>query len=132
MSYLIDTNAISELVRARPDPRVADWFDRVEPELLHIAVHLARRHPNVHLDLSGIPPKNLLTYFPKLESIASKCLFGTDWPSPGVRSIAANARAFRELPLSEGAKARILSANADALFPPRDTVGPSNPPGQSP
>lgn len=38
MSYLIDTNAISELVRARPDPRVADWFDRVEPELLHISV----------------------------------------------------------------------------------------------
>ncbi len=38
MSYLIDTNAISELARARPDRRVTEWFDRVEPESLHISV----------------------------------------------------------------------------------------------
>ena len=38
MSYLIDTNAISELVRARPDRHVTDWFNRVAPESLHISV----------------------------------------------------------------------------------------------
>jgi predicted nucleic acid-binding protein len=38
MSYLIDTNAISELARARPDRRVTEWFDHVEPESLHISV----------------------------------------------------------------------------------------------
>lgn len=38
MSYLIDTNAISELLRARPEPRVAEWFDRAAPESLHISV----------------------------------------------------------------------------------------------
>lgn len=38
MSYLIDTNAISELARARPDRCVTEWFDRVEPESLHISV----------------------------------------------------------------------------------------------
>ena len=31
-----------------------------------------RRHPNVHLDLSGIPPKKLLEYLPRLEEIADK------------------------------------------------------------
>jgi len=31
-----------------------------------------------------IPPKTLLTYFPRLDEIAHKTLFGTDWPGPGV------------------------------------------------
>ena len=89
------------------------------PLWMETAVHLARRHRNVHLDLSGIPPKSLLEYLPKLESLAAKCLFGTDWPSPGVRSIAENVAAFLELPLTDSAKARILAGNADALFPVR-------------
>ncbi|MCH9019682.1 MAG: type II toxin-antitoxin system VapC family toxin [Proteobacteria bacterium] len=38
MSYLVDTNAISELVHARPDKRVAEWFDRAAPESLHVSV----------------------------------------------------------------------------------------------
>ena len=38
MSHLVDTNAISELVRARPDKRVAEWFDRAAPESLHVSV----------------------------------------------------------------------------------------------
>jgi predicted TIM-barrel fold metal-dependent hydrolase len=88
------------------------------PIWMETAVHLARRHRNVYLDLSGIPPKSLLEYLPKLESLASKCLFGTDWPSPGVRSIRENVDAFLELPISDDAKARILSGTADALWPP--------------
>ena len=89
------------------------------PIWMETAVHLARRHANVHLDLSGIPPKSLLEYLPKLESLASKCLFGTDWPSPGVRSIRENVDAFLTLPISDEAKARILGGTADALWPPR-------------
>ena len=38
MSYLIDTNAISELLRARPERRVTEWFDRAAPVSLHISV----------------------------------------------------------------------------------------------
>ena len=38
MSYLIDTNAISELARARPDPRVVEWFDGAATESLHVSV----------------------------------------------------------------------------------------------
>ena len=89
------------------------------PIWMETAFHLARRHRGVHLELSGIPPKNLLEYFPKLESIADKCAFGTDWPSPGVRSIRENVEAFLALPLADDAKRRILSGTADLLFPPR-------------
>jgi len=89
------------------------------PLWMETTVHLARRHPHVYLDLSGIPPKSLLEYLPKLESLAGKCLFGTDWPSPGVRSIKENVDAVLGLPLSENAKKQILSGTADLLFPPR-------------
>ncbi len=75
------------------------------PLWMETAFFLLRRHPNVFLDISGIPPKTLLKYFPRLEEIAAKTLFGTDWPSPGVREIKNNLDDFRALPLSEEAKA---------------------------
>jgi predicted TIM-barrel fold metal-dependent hydrolase len=81
------------------------------------AFFLVRRHRNVYMDISSIPPKKLLGYFPRLEEIADKVLFGSDWPGPGVPSIAANLEAFRALPLSGHAKHRILVDNAKALFP---------------
>ena len=55
------------------------------PLWMDTAFFLLRRHPNVYLDISGIPPKTLLKYFPRLDEIAAKTLFGTDWPGPGVR-----------------------------------------------
>ena len=79
------------------------------------AAFLARRHPNVHLDLSGIPPKKLLEYLPRLEDLADHCLWGTDYPSPGVASMKKNVEDFLALPLSEAAKQRILWDNAAAL-----------------
>jgi hypothetical protein len=36
--YLLDTNVISETVRAVPDPRVMRWLDSLEPEQLHVSV----------------------------------------------------------------------------------------------
>ena len=80
------------------------------------AFFLARRHPNVRLELSGIPPKKLLEHLPRLEELADKTLWGTDWPSPGIVSPSANVAAFRALPLSEGAKRKILFENARELF----------------
>jgi predicted nucleic acid-binding protein len=38
MSYLLDTNIISELVRAKPAKTVLAWFDDVPSEALHISV----------------------------------------------------------------------------------------------
>jgi predicted TIM-barrel fold metal-dependent hydrolase len=78
---------------------------------------LLRRHPNVYLDISGIPPKSLLTYFPRLSDIAHKTLFGTDWPSPGVVDIKRNLDEFRSLPLDEKTQAQILGGTAAALWP---------------
>ena len=87
------------------------------PLYMETAVFLVRRHPNVHLDLSGIPPKKLLEYLPRLEDLSDRCLWGTDYPSPGVTSMRGNVEDFLALPLSEAAKRRILWDNAAALIP---------------
>lgn len=38
MSYLLDTNVISELVRPRPEPKVVAWFGGVPDEILYLSV----------------------------------------------------------------------------------------------
>jgi predicted TIM-barrel fold metal-dependent hydrolase len=86
------------------------------PLFMPTAAFLARRHANVHLDLSGIPPKKLLAYLPRLEDLSDKCLWGTDYPSPGVLSMKRNLEDFLALPLSEAAKERILWSNGAALI----------------
>jgi hypothetical protein len=80
------------------------------------ALFLARRHPNVNLDISGIPPKALLRYFPRVASVADKVLWGTDWPSPGVVSMRRNVEEFRSLALGEEVERKILWDNASRLF----------------
>jgi uncharacterized protein len=86
------------------------------PLYVDTAAFLVRRHPNVHLDLSGIPPKKLLEYLPRLEELSDRCLWGTDYPSPGVFSMKKNVEDFLALPLSEAAKQRILWDNAEAII----------------
>src|SRR5262249_20902836 len=81
------------------------------------AFFLLRRHSNVYLDISGIPPKSLLEYFPRLHEVAHKTLFGTDWPGPGVPDVGTNLEEFRKLPLSAEAQQRILSGTALEIWP---------------
>ncbi|HET7435124.1 MAG TPA: amidohydrolase family protein [Thermoanaerobaculia bacterium] len=81
------------------------------------AFFLARRHANVHVDISGIPPKALLRYVPRLTQIADKTLWGTDWPSPGVTSMKQNVDDFRALNLGEQIDRKVLWENAARLFP---------------
>lgn len=38
MSYLLDTNVISELVRPKPAKVVLEWFENIPSEALHISV----------------------------------------------------------------------------------------------
>ena len=38
MTFLLDTNVVSELRRRRPDARVVSWLKRVEPAALSISV----------------------------------------------------------------------------------------------
>lgn len=77
---------------------------------------LLRRHPNIYFDISSIPPQNLLKYFPRLEELTEKTLFGSDWPGPGVRSIRANVDQFLEIAISDESKRKILYDNAMKLF----------------
>jgi uncharacterized protein len=82
------------------------------PIWMSTAFFLVRRHENVYLDISGIPPRALLDYFPRLESISDKTMFGSDWPGPDVRSIKGNLEEIRALPLSDEAKRKILRETA--------------------
>jgi hypothetical protein len=87
------------------------------PLWMDTAFFLLRRHPNVYLDISGIPPKALLKYFPRLGEIAHKTLFGTDWPGPGVPDVKQNLEDFKALPMSEQMREQILSRTAASLWP---------------
>ena len=82
------------------------WYDR--------AFFLAGLHENVYMDITGLPPQNLLKYFPDLERNAGKIIFGSDWP--GIIDIKRNVRAIMELPISTSTKAKILGENAAALL----------------
>jgi len=87
------------------------------PLWMEQAFFLVRRFPNVFMDVSSIPPTAVLRYFPRLVEVADKALYGSDWPSPGVKSMADNLRGFRSLSLPEEAFTRILETNARSLFP---------------
>ena len=81
------------------------------------AFFLARRHANVFLELSGIPPRKLLEFLPRLPEVAEKCVWGSDWPSPGIRSLRRNVEDFLALPgLTDAQKGRILWDNGAPLF----------------
>ena len=87
------------------------------PLWMDTAFFLVRRHANVYLDISGIPPKSLLRYFPRLAEIAEKTLFGTDWPGPGVPDVGRNLAEFRTLGLPRDVEQQILSRTALQIWP---------------
>lgn len=89
------------------------------PLWMNEAFFLVRRHPNMYMDISGIPPKKLMESFPRIEEISDKVLWGTDWPGPGVPGIRGNIEQFRALPISAAAQRKILYDNASRLFPPQ-------------
>jgi predicted TIM-barrel fold metal-dependent hydrolase len=81
------------------------WYDE--------AMTMIRLHPNVYVDLSGLPVRKWLQFFPELDRFAHKFVFGTDWPQiEPVESI----RRLAQLDLSEKAKAQILGENAANLL----------------
>ena len=84
------------------------WYDR--------AFFLAQIHSRVYLEISGLPPQRLLQYFPNLERIAHKVIFGSDWPSAQGGGIRANAEAVAALPLKSETIEGILYHNARRLL----------------
>ncbi len=87
------------------------------PLWMNEAFFLVRRHKNMYMDISGIPPQKLMEYFPRIEDVADKVLWGTDWPGPGVPEIEGNIEKFNALPIGTAAKRKILYDNAERLFP---------------
>ena len=88
------------------------------PLWMDTALFLLRRSKNVLLDISGVPPKNLLNFFPWLERVADQAMFGSDWPGPMVMDPGRNIEDFYSLPLSEATKRTVLYETAARLFRP--------------
>ena len=78
------------------------------------AFWMARQHPNVYLEISGLPAKKLMEYFPRLEDIALKVVYGSDWP--GNPDLKRNVEAILSLPIAESARQAILFANAARIL----------------
>lgn len=79
------------------------------------AFFLTRMHENVYLEISGLPPQRLLEYFPRLEEIGDKVVFGSDWPA--VPSIGKNVRAINDLDeLTPATRANIVGRTAARLL----------------
>ncbi len=76
---------------------------------------LSRFHKNVYMEISGLPPDNLLNYFPELDKNSEKVIFGSDWPAMP-RSISENVEAIKSLPLSDKTIEGILYKNAERVL----------------
>ena len=99
---LVHLEGLSGLESIGGDLRIAEAFA------------LARTHEHVYLEVSGLPPSRLLDYFPKLQVLEGKVVFGTDFPV--LRSITDNVQAIRELPLRESFVHDILVGAASRLL----------------
>ncbi len=74
------------------------------------------RDHKLYMDISGIPPQLIGNYFPRFDRFAHKCIFGSDYPSPGVQSSRKNAENFANLPLPDETLENILFKNAEKLI----------------
>jgi predicted TIM-barrel fold metal-dependent hydrolase len=82
------------------------WYDR--------AFFLSKLHANVYMEISGLPPAKLLTYFPELARNTDKVVFGSDWP--GLPDLKGNIDAIAGLPLPAAGIENILGGNAGRLL----------------
>jgi len=82
------------------------WYDS--------AFFLSKLHANLYMEISGLPPKKLLGYFPELAGNLDKVIFGSDWP--GMPWIRRNMEAFARLPFPEPGVHAVLGGNAARLL----------------
>jgi len=84
------------------------WYDA--------AAFLALTNPRVWIELSGLPPSRLQTYYARHSwpRLARRMIFGTDWP--GIPGIAANARAVAKLLPDDETVGLVLSGNAARVY----------------
>jgi predicted TIM-barrel fold metal-dependent hydrolase len=84
------------------------WYDA--------AAFLALTNEHVWLELSGLPPSRLTTYYARHNwaRLTQRMIFATDWP--GIPGIAANARAVAALCPDEPTVRRVLAGNAAQVY----------------
>ncbi|HEY1914094.1 MAG TPA: amidohydrolase family protein [Streptosporangiaceae bacterium] len=84
------------------------WYDA--------AAFLALAYEHVWIELSGLPPSRLQTYYARhnWRRLTRRMIFGTDWP--GIPGIAANARAVAALCPDEETAGLVLAGNAARVY----------------
>jgi predicted TIM-barrel fold metal-dependent hydrolase len=125
------TSTFAGSVNAYGEPALLDPVFRDFPDLTVVLAHggrgwwyeqagfMALMRPNTWLEVSGLPPARLPGYYGRsLARLASKMIFGTDWPGvPGVRR---NALAVEQVLVAAGATpdqvALALGGNARRVF----------------
>lgn len=122
------TSSFPGAVNEYADPKYLYPVLRLFPDLTVVLAHggrgwwydaaafLALSNDNVWIELSGLPPKRLPTYYANhdLSRLARKWIFGTDWP--GVPGTAMNARAVAGLGLPGDALPMVLGGNAMQIY----------------
>ena len=66
------------------------------------------------MELSGLPPSKLMTYFPELARNTDKVIFGSDWPA--VPRIRENMDAISALGLPPDGVENIMGGNAARIL----------------
>lgn len=84
------------------------WYDA--------AAFLALTNPHVWIELSGLPPSRLQTYYARhnWSRLARRMMFATDWP--GIPGIAKNARAVAALCPDDETADLVLAGNAAQVY----------------
>jgi predicted TIM-barrel fold metal-dependent hydrolase len=84
------------------------WYDT--------AAFLALTNERVWIELSGLPPSRLRTYYARhnWERLTRRMIFATDWP--GIPGIARNARAVAALCADEQTRDLVLAGNAARVY----------------
>lgn len=83
------------------------WYD--------VCAWLAGHHPNVWIDVAGLVPSRLREHFPRLDALAQKMVFGSDWPAMP-KSVSHNVRAIEALGLEPATLDALLYGNAARLL----------------
>jgi hypothetical protein len=84
------------------------WYDA--------AAFLALSNEHVWIELSGLPPSRLRTYYERhnWNRLTRRMIFGTDWP--GIPGIARNARAVAALCPDDETASLVLAGNAANVY----------------
>ncbi len=81
----------------------------------HKCFFLSCFHKNIYMDITGLPPGELLNHFPELDKNGDKVIYGTDWPSMR-GNYRKNLEEIKSLPLSDKTMEGLLYKNAERVL----------------